>query len=181
MKRCKTCKYAGRAEDRLWRHCAQTGTRVRADEQTCAAYAISAWGYLESIAYAQARMRSMSMRAQEYREMARRATGTTEATRASGTGSRSRVETCTVHCIDIALQIEARAEQLKGRLDMAMQMLDDMASAPGRRALEMRHLERRAWADIAREIGYDERQAQRIYRSALREMQEQMDALGIRE
>ena len=179
MRMCKQCRYADRTEDRQMRRCPYR-EEVRADQAACERYAVSAYAFLESVARAEKRLRSMALRAQEYREMASRATGRMEASRTSGTCGRSRVEQGVNACVDIAMQIESQASRLRERHAQALAMIEDVQSAEGRRVLEMRHLERREWSAIARELGYDVRQAQRIHRRSLCDVQAQMDALHIR-
>ena len=87
--------------------------------------------------------------------MAGRATAGVEAVRVSGTGARSRVERGVSACVDLAMQLETQAASLRERHAQALELIEGVGTAEGRRALEMRHLERRRWEAIARELGYD--------------------------
>ena len=179
MAMCKQCRHARPGSNPGVRQCG-IGGEVRACAPACQDYAVSAYAYLEGVARAAERMRSMALRAQEFREMAGRATAGVEAVRVSGTGARSRVERGVSACVDLAMQLETQAASLRERHAQALELIEGVGTAEGRRTLEMRHLERRRWEAIARELGYDVRQCQRIHRRALADVQAQMDARGIR-
>lgn len=179
MAMCKQCRHARPGSGPDVRQCG-IGGEVRACAAACPAYEISAYAYLESVARAAERMRGMALRAQDFREMAGRATAGMEAVRVGGTGARSRVERGVSACIDLAMQLEEQAAGLRERHALALELIEGVSTAEGRRVLELRHLERREWSAIARELGYDVRQAQRIHRRALSDVQAQMDALHIR-
>ena len=180
MRMCRQCRHAQLGTATEMCQCGIKG-EVRACAPACPDYAISAYAYLESVARTTERMRSMALRAQEFREMAGRATAGMGAVRVSGTGVGSRVERGVSACVDLALQLETQAASLRARHAQVLELIEGVGTAEGRRALEMRHLERQRWATIARKLGYDVRQAQRIHRRALADVQAQMDALGIRE
>lgn len=140
----------------------------------CSAYAISARAYLEQIGNATRRLEDMSYRAQRYRDMARRATGSMEATRTSGTGGRSRVETNVNSCIDLAADIDRRAAVLRAQYETACEMIEGVQDAAGRELLELRYLRGMRWEDIGRRMGYELRQTYRLHGRALQEVQAQM-------
>lgn len=191
MKTCKMCKWAARADDPEARVCRKGGgcTPIGADDPVCESYVVSAWTLLESIAYAERRLEDMSWRARHYRDLAGRATGSTEAARISGTGEASRVASNCDRCIDIAIDIDRQAERLRERLALVCRMIEDIQNPEERRVLELRHREyavggemrRLSWEEIARKMHYDQSSVRRIHSRALRQIQRQMDAMGVKE
>lgn len=178
MNTCRMCRWAGRAEDREERECLNPGANagtVRAGAPACERYKISAWALLESVARAEKRMEDMSWRAAHYREMAGRATGSMEAVRVSGSAECSKVARNIDRCIDIGISIDRQAEALKARYELVCELIGGVSSPEGREVLELRHLSRLRWEEIARRMNYDERQLRRIHTRALEEVQKEMD------
>lgn len=182
MNTCRMCRYAGRAANREEREClnqdAKAGT-VRAGAPACERYKISAWALLESVARAEQRIEDMSWRAEHYREMAGRATGSTEAVRVSGSAECSKVARNIDRCIDIGISIDRQAETLKVRYQTVCDLIGGVSSPEGREVLELRHLSRMTWEEIAARMNYEARQVRRIHARALEEVQAEMDELGI--
>lgn len=177
MNTCGTCRHAARGSLPQERICqAAQGNAVRAQQSACSRYAISARAYLEEIGNATRRLEDMSYRAQRYRDMACRATGSMEAARTSGTGGRSRIETNVNKCIDLAADIDRWAAALRAQYETACEMIEGVQEAAGRELLELRYLRGMRWEDIGRRMGYELRQVYRIHGRALRAVQRQMEA-----
>lgn len=174
MTTCKTCRFAGRTPRREERFCSAQRSEVRSDQGACPAYAISARAYLEQIGSATRRMEDMSYRAQRYRDMACRATGSMEAVRISGTSRHSRVETSVIGCLDLAADIDRRAAALRAQYETACEMIESVQNVAGRELLELRYLRGMRWEDIGRRLGYELRQVYRLHGRALQEIQAQM-------
>ena len=179
---CKMCRYAARCDDREERRCLNPEAAdgiVRAEAPACPLFQVSAWSYLESVARAEKRIEDMTWRENRFREMAQRATGSTEAVRVSGTGSASKVSANMDKCMDIGIRIQDEAETLGKRYKLACEMIEGVSLPEGRQVLELRHLSRLPWEAIAEKMHYGPRQLARIHRWALEEVQGQMDELGI--
>lgn len=175
MRMCKQCAHARRACDWAERSCSLKGETVRGDAIACGEFELSARAYLESISRADKRLEDMSWRAQHYREIAYRATGSMEATRVSGTAGRSKVEHNINRCLDIAQDIDREAEALRTRLARAREMIDGVSDPQGREVLELRYLSRLHWEEIAKRMNYTQRNVAHIHGAALREVQMQME------
>ncbi len=180
MNTCRSCRFAAGATSRQKRICRQSGATVDAESRACGAYALSARAYLERIGNATRRLEDMSYRAQRYREMARRATGSMEAARTSGTDGGSKVAGNMDRCIDLAADIDRKAAELRRQYDAACAMIEQVQDADGREVLELRYLRGMRWEDIGRRMHYNERQVRRMHKRALLDVQRQMDAQGIR-
>lgn len=180
MTTCGQCRHACRTECRETRICARDAQAVAANAQACPCFAISARAYLERIENATRRMEDMSYRAQRFREQAMRATSSTEAARTSGTDGASKVSRNMDACIDLARDIDRRAETLRAQYETACEMIDAVQRADAREVLELRYLRGMRWEDIGKRMHYDERQVRRINRHALEDVQRQMDERGIR-
>ena len=176
MYRCKQCRHARKGETWDKRFCQLREQSVQAEELACAeGFQISARAFLESISRADKRLEEMSFRAQRYRDMAKRATGSIEATRVSGTAGRSQVESNINRCIDIANDIDRQAAQLRERYAQAMRAIEGVSDPAGREVLELRYLHRMRWEEIAKRIGYTQRNIIRLHGIALREVEAQID------
>lgn len=196
MKTCRMCRWAEVCDEREERLCGcpdKAGKeRVRAGAPRCEAFQISAWCFLESVAQGEKKLEDLSWRAQHYREMAGRATGSMEAARSSGTAEASKLASNCDRMIDIAIMLDDQAAALKSRIALAERLIADIQRPEERRVLELRHSwcrpgkpgrasRRLSWEEIAREMGYDESNVRRIHRRALEAVQAQMELLNIRE
>ena len=175
MRYCKQCVHARRACDRKEIKCSLKGKSGRGDAIACCAFKLSARAFLESVSRADKRLEDMSWRAQHYREIAYRATGSMEATRVSGTAGRSKVESNINRCLDIARDIDRKAEALRGKLAQAQEMIDSVSDPQGQEVLELRYLHRMRWEEIAKRMNYTQRNVVHIHGAALREAQMKMD------
>lgn len=180
MSTCRSCRHASRGQDAGTCVCHAQNRIVPERGQTCGQYAISARAYLESIGNATRRLEDMSYRAKRYRELASRATGSMEACRTSGVEGGSKVSRNIDACIDLAQEINQRAARLKERYTAACEMIEGVAYADEREVLELRFLRGMRWEEIGKRMRYDERSVRRISRSALEDVQRQMDERGIR-
>lgn len=182
MNRCKMCRYARWMQDKDTRLCMQSGGKVAADRAACEKYCISSREYLSRLGGMLCQIEGHSMQAQRCRESAYRATGSMEATRVSGSSaSRSRVEKEMGKCIDLSRDIERIAQDLKVRYDAGCRMINGASEASLSELLALRYIEGMRFEDIARKMGYTDRQVRRMHRRALEDVQAQMDALGIME
>ncbi len=184
MSCCRMCKYAGRFDAKKEKSICWLDKNapriVDADGQTCGAYCISAKAYMEDAANIQRRIEIKTETAHIYRDMAMRATGSTEAVRVGGTGARSKVETNVNKLIDIERAIERDIEKLHGRIEMTTELIEGVSTPERKELLELRYLMGLKWEDVGRRMHYDKRQSQRIHKRALEDVQRQMDARGIR-
>ena len=184
MSCCRMCRYAGRFDAKKEKSICwfdKNAPRiVDADGQTCDAFRISAKAYMEDVTNLQRRIAIKTETAHRYRDMATRATGSTEAARVGGTGARSKVETNVSKLIDIERAIERDAERLHDRITMTMELIEGAGTAERKELLELRYLAGLKWEEVGERMHYDKRQSQRIHKKALEDVQRQMDARGIR-
>ena len=184
MSRCRMCKYSGRFDAKkeksiCWLN-REAPRIVDADGQTCDAYRISAQAYLEDVTNLQRRIEIRTETARRYRDMATRATGSTEAARVSGGGTRSKVAENMDRYIDIEKAIERDAERLRDKITMTMALIDGVGAPERKELLELRYLCGLTWECVGQRMRYDKRQSQRIHKRALEDVQRQMDARGIK-
>lgn len=181
---CRMCKYSGRFDAKkeksiCWLN-REAPRIVDADGPTCCDFCISAQAYMEDVTNLQRRIEIKTETAHRYRDMATRATGSTEAARVSGTGARSKIADNMDKFIDISREIERDAERLRSKITMTMEMIEGVCTPERKELLELRYLCGLTWEDVARRMKYDKRQSQRIHKRALEDVQRQMDARGIR-
>ena len=126
-------------------------------------------------------LRIKSKRAQiaKYREMATRATSTTEAVRVSGTPGRSRVEDAVVALCDVEAEALAELAALQKFRQDAMTVIHAVRDPRRRDILEMRYVTGWKLSKIADEMHYQVRWVQVLHgealedaRAALRQMPE---------
>lgn len=181
---CRMCKYSGRFDARKEKSICwldkDAPRIVDADGQTCGAYCISAQAYMEDVTNLQRRIATKTETAHRYRDMAMRATGSTEAVRVSGTNARSKVADNVDKLVDIQRAIERDAERMRNKITMAMELIDGVGTPERKELLELRYLCGLTWENVGRRMRYDKRQSQRIHKRALEDVQRQMDARGIR-
>lgn len=181
MRTCRQCRFAQRGttqEEKLCVLCAQSPKIVGAGQAACGNYEVSAYAYLESVAYAEKRIERMAAKAKRYFEAAGYATGSREAVRTSG-GGHSKIADNMACCLDLARDMEREAAELRARLGSARQMIRDVSTAEGREVVDMRHMGRMRWEEIARRLKYDPSAIRRIDKRALHEIQQMMIANGI--
>lgn len=184
MSCCRMCKYSGRFDARKEKSICwldkDAPRIVDADGQTCCAFCISAQAYMEDVTNLQRRIAIKTETANRYRDMAMRATGSTEAVRVSGTGTRSKVETNMDKFIDIERAIERDAARLRDKITMTMELIEGVGTPERKELLELRYMCGLTWEGVGQRMRYDKRQSQRIHKRALEDVQRQMDARGIR-
>ena len=148
-------------------------------EKACEKYAVSAYAYLDSIVRTEERIRRMEEKVARWRELAERATGSTEAVRVSGTHGSSRVAENIDKCIDATRGIEDVAQWLEARYAKALRMIAEVSSPEAREIVELRRLQRMSWEEIAKRMAYDNSQVRRLDKQAMREIQGALDDAGI--
>lgn len=112
--------------------------------------------YLQQSYYAEQSVRAKRERIRTLRELATSAVGRLEAARVSGSGERSRIESCVVEIdalereidIDLNTQIRKRRE-----VERVIRAVEDPRL---RTLLELRHLSGLSWAEIAERMHYSE-------------------------
>lgn len=128
--------------------------------------------WLRQLPQIEARIRSKETQIRKYREMATRATSTIEATRVSGTGSRSRVEDAVVHICDIEQSVrDDLAELARYRRDV-MAVISRVTEVKRRDILEMHYVTGWSLRRIADEMHYQERWVQILHGMALNDARE---------
>lgn len=184
MSCCRMCKYSGRFDaDRAKSVCwlnKDAPRIVEADGQTCGSFCISAQAYMEDVTNLQRRIAIKNETAHRYNDMATRATGSMEAVRVSGSGTRSKVESNANAMMDIERAIERDAERLRDKIAMTMELIEGVSTPERKELLELRYLCGLTWEGVGQRMRYDKRQSQRIHKRALEDVQRQMDARGIR-
>lgn len=126
--------------------------------------------WFRSIRGIEARIRAKESQRDRFRALAMRAgVGSFEATRISGTGNRSRVESGVIDALDVEERIrEDICAMLKMREDVAF-VIDQMEDTRYRSVMDMYYLSGWMWMHIANEMRYDVKWVQRLHGRALLE------------
>lgn len=126
--------------------------------------------WFRSIRGIEARIRAKEAQRDRFRALAMRAGfGSFEATRISGTGNRSRVESGVIDALDVEERIrEDICAMLKMREDVAF-VIDQMEDTRYRSVMDMYYLSGWTWMHIADEMRYDVKWVQRLHGRALLE------------
>lgn len=126
--------------------------------------------WFRSIRGIEARIRAKEAQRDRFRALAMRAgVGSFEATRISGTGNRSRVESGVIDALDVEERIrEDICAMLKMREDVAF-VIDQMEDTRYRSVMDMYYLSGWTWMHIANEMRYDVKWVQRLHGRALLE------------
>lgn len=126
--------------------------------------------WFRSIRGIEARIRAKEAQRDRFRALAMRAgVGSFEATRISGTGNRSRVESGVIDALDVEERIrEDICAMLKMREDVAF-VIDQMEDTRYRSVMDMYYLSGWTWMHIADEMRYDVKWVQRLHGRALLE------------
>lgn len=126
--------------------------------------------WFRSIRGIEARIRAKEAQRDRFRALAMRAgVGSFEATRISGTGYRSRVETGVIDALDVEERIrEDICAMIKMREDVAF-VIDQMEDTRYRSVMDMYYLSGWTWMHIADEMRYDVKWVQRLHGRALLE------------
>lgn len=98
---------------------------------------------------------------------ATRATSSTEATRVSGTGARSRVEQAVITIIDLESQLDKSIDQKNAQRHAIQNAIDAMKDEREARLLELRYIDGRSWASVMTRMGIGETYSRVIHESAL--------------
>ena len=96
-----------------------------------------------------------------------RATSRWSATRSSGTGNHSNVETAMISVIDLEAQLDSEIDRLNAmryRIQSAINKMDDERL---KRILEMRYIRRKSWEAITIAMGLQDRQSYYLHAVAL--------------
>ena len=122
---------------------------------------------LRQLPQMEARIRSKEAQIRKYREMATRATSSTEAARVSGTGSRSRVEDAVVKICDLEAEVRRELYELEARRGQAVSVIGRVSDIRFRDVLEMHYITGWSLRRVAAEMHYDERWVQILHGKAL--------------
>lgn len=98
---------------------------------------------------------------------ATRATSSTEATRVSGTGARSRVEQAVITIIDLESQLDKSIDQKNAQRHAIQNAIDAMKDEREARLLELRYIDGRSWASVMTRMEISETWSRVIHESAL--------------
>lgn len=98
---------------------------------------------------------------------ATRANSSTEATRVSGTGARSRVEQAVITIIDLESQLDKSIDQKNAQRHAIQNAIDAMKDEREARLLELRYIDGRSWASVMTRMGIGETYSRVIHESAL--------------
>ena len=98
---------------------------------------------------------------------ATRANSSTEATRVSGTGARSRVEQAVITIIDLESQLDKSIDQKNAQRHAIQNAIDAMKDEREARLLELRYIDGRSWASVMTRMGIGETWSRVIHESAL--------------
>lgn len=98
---------------------------------------------------------------------ATRATSSTEATRVSGTGARSRVEQAVITIVDLESQLDKSIDQKNAQRHAIQNAIDAMKDEREARLLELRYIDGRSWASVMTRMGIGETYSRVIHESAL--------------
>lgn len=117
----------------------------------------------------EARIRARNSQIRKYRDMATRATSSTEAARVSGSSSRSRVEEAVVRICDLEMDAKEDMEQLRKYRRDVMAVIGRIQDARYRDVLEMHYVTGWSLQRIADEMHYQVRWVQILHGQALNE------------
>ena len=127
--------------------------------------------YLQSIRGAEREIRILKEKRQHYLDMATSMSGMSEST-IRNTNKRSRVEIAAVNLVELSDEISEQAELLQRRVKGAEWLISKLDKPRYRQVLTLRYLAGKSWADVAREMGYQEtHNAHTIHGWALAEAQ----------
>lgn len=115
----------------------------------------------------EARIRAKRAQVRKYRELAARATSSTEATRVSGSSNRSRVEDAVVNICDLEAAALQELEELSLYRRDAMAVIRRVPDVRQRDILEMHYVSGWSLRRIAEEMHYQERWVQILHGQAL--------------
>lgn len=184
MSCCRMCKYSGRFDARKEKSICwldkDAPRVVDAEGASCCEYRISAQAYMEGVTNLQRRIDEKEELARQYQERAMRATGNMEDVRASGNGTKSKVEENGNAYVDIKNVIKRETQHMRVRFTTTMELIDGVCTPERKELLELRYLSGLTWEGVGQRMRYDKRQSQRIHKRALEDVQRQMDARGIR-
>ena len=100
------------------------------------------------------------------RDLAMRSTSSTEATRTSGSGSRSRIEESMVSYIDLEAQISDEIQRLKAERYKIQECINRMEDEREKRLLELRYIDGRSWVRVCTRLEISDTWSKMIHRSA---------------
>jgi len=147
----------------------------RTDEQSVRAHAPALSGgeksdirsQLRDVRHCQLRTIALCARAEQYREMAMRATGRTDAIRVSGTSERSKVEKYILELWDVHNELQKEISVLMERSRKAEKLIETLPDDRHRTVLQLRYLCGMSWEEIARKMGYTLRWVHQLHKNAL--------------
>lgn len=129
---------------------------------------------LRDVRHCQLRTLTLCARAEKYREMAMQATGRTDAIRASGTGSRSKVETYILELWDVHNELQKEISALMQKSREAETLIQTLEDERHRAVLELRYLCAMTWEEIARKTNFTVRWAHKLHKEAVEALAEGM-------
>lgn len=125
--------------------------------------------WMRQLPMIEARIRAREAQIQKYRDMATRATSSMEATRVSGTGSRSRVESAVVRICDLERDVMGDMDELRRYRRDVMAVIQRVPDVRHRDILEMHYITGWSLQRIADEMHYQVRWVQILHGQALNE------------
>lgn len=124
-------------------------------------------GWLRQLPQIETRIRAKGAQIQKYREMATRATSSTEAVRVSGTSGRSRVEDAVVRICDLEKSARDELRELSRYRRDVMDVIQLVQDVRQRDVLEMHYVSGWSLRRIAEEMHYQERWVQILHGQGL--------------
>lgn len=101
------------------------------------------------------------------REMATRATSTTNAANISGTGGRSRVEANAIRIMDLEAQLDETIDRLVKERTAIQKAIEQIEDDQAKRILELRYIDRRKWDNVMMRMHISRTHSFRLHEEAL--------------
>ena len=125
---------------------------------------------LRDVRHCQLRTIALCARAEQYREMAMRATGRTDAIRVSGTGDRSKVEKYILELWDVHNELQKEISVLMEKSRTAEKLIETLKDDRHRSVLQLRYLCGMTWDDIAERLHFTLRWVHKLHREAIEKL-----------
>lgn len=140
------------------------------EEKSASANMQEARMYLRQVRDAYRRSEVLCAQADQYRELATRATGRMDAVRVSGTSHRSNVETYVLELVDAHDRLRREIHRLLNISRQAEELISRLPDGRHRAVLQMRYLCALDWEEVAERLHFTIRWAHKLHREALWEL-----------